>query len=152
MTASEDMISKYGMPDGHYQSEWCVLWEIQKDFPWFPTKRIFLNKDFKDMLFASFTAVQSGGLQSEIKKFDGCLVVRNVRGMNSYSAHAWGAAIDLNAQDDPMVIKPVGLITAQDRLGKWSQGFVDAMISGGIHYGGYFKNRPDPMHFAMLNM
>jgi D-alanyl-D-alanine carboxypeptidase-like protein len=152
MTASEQMIAKYGLPDGHYQAKFCFVWEIQQDFPWYPVSRIFINKDFRDMLFASFLAVQVRGLQGEIKKYNGCLVVRNVRGRNSYSAHAWGAAIDQNAQDDPMVIKPVGQITAQDRLGKWSQGFVDAMTSSGVFFGGNFKLRPDPMHFSMLDM
>ena len=152
MTASEQMIAKYGLPDGVYQAKFCTLWTIQQDFPWFPVSHIFLNNVFKSMLFQSLTAVQKAGLQKEIHQYNGCLVVRNVRGRNSYSAHAWGAAIDLNSQEDPMAIKPVGKITPQDRLGKWSQGFVDAMTSSGVFFGGNFKLRPDPMHFSMLDM
>jgi D-alanyl-D-alanine carboxypeptidase len=152
MTASDQMIQKYGIPDGQYQSKFCILWNVKEDFAWFPADRIFLNKDFKEMLFISFKAVENAGIQAEIKKFDGCLVIRPVRGRNTWSAHAWGAAIDLNAQDDPMVIKPLGSITEQDRLGKWSKSFVEAMTSSGIHFGGNFVLRPDPMHFSMLNM
>lgn len=152
MTAQEQMIAKYGMPDATYQSKFCVLWNVQVSFPWFPVKNIFLNVDFRTMLAKSFQAVQDAGLQSEIKVFSGCLVVRPVRGSSSISMHSWGAAIDMNAQDDPMVIEPLADITPAMRLGKWSQGFVDAITSSGIFFGGNFIHRPDPMHFSMLDM
>ena len=152
MIAQALMIQKYGQPNGAYQSKFCILWHIEQDFPWFPVTNIFLNKDFKEMLFKSFTAVQAAGLQGYIKFYNGCLVNRPVRGSNAISMHAWGAAIDLNAQADPMVIKPFDQITATDRLGTWPQSFVDAMVSSGVFFGGNFINRPDPMHFSMLDM
>jgi hypothetical protein len=152
MTAQETMISKYGQPDGAYQAKFCILWHIIQDFPWFPASAIFLNKDFKDMLFKSFTAVQAASLQGYIKVYNGCLVNRPVRGSNAISMHAWGAAIDLNASADPMVIKEFYKITAADRLGTWPQPFVTAMESGGVFFGGNFIHRPDPMHFSMLDM
>ncbi len=152
MTAQQLMIEKYGQPDGAYQAKYCILWHIEQDFPWFPATNIFLNKDFKEMLFKSFTAVQAAGLQGYVKKYNGCLVIRPVRGLSSYSAHAWGCAIDLNASADPMVIKKLKDITPSDRLGTWPQAFVDAMTSSGIFFGGNFVNRPDPMHFSMLDM
>lgn len=151
MTAS-DLIAKYGVPDGNYQAKNCILWTIQEDFPWFPVSHIFLNNVFKSMLFKSFTAVQASGLQHEIHKYNGCLVIRQVRGRNSQSAHSYGAAIDLNSIEDPMVIKDFKNITPADRLGKWSQGFVNAMTSSGVFFGGNFKARPDPMHFSMADM
>ena len=152
MTAQETMISKYGQPDGAYQAKFCILWHIIQDFPWFPASAIFLNKDFKDMLFKSFTAVQLAGLQGYIKHYNGCLVVRNVRGSNSISAHAWGAAIDLNASEEPMVIADGLALDDPKRLGKWPKSFVDAMASSGVFFGGFFHHRSDPMHFAMLDM
>lgn len=152
MTAQETMIGKYGQPDGAYQAKFCILWHIIQDFPWFPASAIFLNKDFKDMLFQSFTAVQAASLQGYIKVYSGCLVNRPIRGSNAISMHAWGAAIDLNASDDPMVIEPLAEITPAMRLGTWPQAFVNAMTSSGIFFGGNFINRPDPMHFSMLDM
>lgn len=152
MTAQQQMIAKYGLPDGVYQSKFCELWKVQEDFSWFPVTRIFINSDFKDMLVKSFIAVENAGLQHEIKVFSGCLVVRPIRGSANISMHSWGSAIDLNAQDDPMVIEPLADITPAMRLGKWSQGFVDAMTSSGISFGGNFIHRPDPMHFSMLDM
>lgn len=151
MTGPE-LIAKYGPPDGKYQANNCMLWSIQLDFPWFPVSHIFLNNVFKSMLFSSFTAVQKAGLQGEIKAYNGCLVVRQVRGRNSQSAHSYGCAVDLNASDDTMVIKNIKNIIPADRLGKWSHGFVDAMTSSGVFFGGNFKSRPDPMHFSMADM
>lgn len=151
MTAAQ-LIAKYGAPDGKYQAENCVLWPIQLDFAWFPASHVFLNNIFKSMLFQSFTAVQKAGVQKEIHSYGGCLVPRNVRGSNSISAHAYGAAMDMNTSEDPMVIKDFNNITPADRLGKWSSTFVNAMTSSGIFFGGNFKTRPDPMHFCMADM
>ena len=148
----QELIAKYGPPDGKYQANNCLLWNIQEDFPWFPVSHIFLNNIFKSMLFKSFTAVQAAGLQNEIHQYNGCLVIRKVRGRNSQSAHSYGAAIDLNSSDDPMVIKDFKNITPADRLGRWSQAFVNAMTSSGVFFGGNFKSRPDPMHYSMADM
>lgn len=153
MTAQQSMIAKYGQPDATYQSAWCTLWEVRKEFPWFLVNKIFLNKDFKEMLFNGFKAVDSRGLQSEIKSFDGCLSQRPVRGFNSLSMHAWGAAMDLNHITGHMIEGlPVEKITIEMRRGPWSQEFIDAMKSAGIFFGGDFIHRPDPMHWSMLDM
>lgn len=153
MTAAQIIIAKYGAPDGKYQAENCVLWPIQEDgFPWFPVSHIFLNNLFKSMLFKSFTAVQAAGLQHEIISYNGCLVQRNVRGSNSVSAHAYGAAIDLSASIDGMFIADGLPLNDPKRLGKWSKTFVDAMTSSGVFFGGFFKHRSDPMHFSMVDM
>jgi hypothetical protein len=147
MTAA-DLIAKYGPPNKAYLEANCILWYIQEDFPWFPAKVVFINKDFKDMLFVSFTAVWAAGLQVEIKTYNGCYVNRPVRGSNSISAHAYAAAMDLDAAIDGMVVNP----TQDQRLGKWSQAFVDAMTSSGVFFGGNFIHRADPMHFSMADM
>jgi hypothetical protein len=157
MTASE-LISQYGPPDRNYQAENCMIWNIVEDLPWFsnvinsatgkPVTSIFLNKVFKDMLLKSFTAVAAAGLQGEITTFNGCYVQRDVRGSNQVSAHAYAAAIDLDAAIDGMVVNP----TDDQRLGKWTKEFVDAMTSSGIFFGGYFEHRADPMHFSMADL
>lgn len=151
MTASQ-LIEQYGPPDAAYLSENCIIWEVQNDFPWFPAKEIYINKVFKDMLYDSFTAVQAAGLQNEITHFDGCYNKRDVRGSTDVSAHSYACAVDLNAAENPMVVKNVNDITPTDRLGKWSQGFVDAMTSSGVFFGGNFKTRPDPMHYSRADM
>lgn len=153
MTAQQTMISKYGMPDGHYQSQWCILWEVKKDFPWFLVNKIFINRDFKDMLFKAFESIEAKGLQGEIKSFDGCLNQRPIRGSSAISMHSWAGAIDLNRVTGHMIEGlPVEKITVEMRRGPWSQDFIDSMKSAGIFFGGDFIHRPDPMHFSMLDM
>ena len=147
MTASQ-LIEQYGPPDAAYLSENCITWEVQNDFPWFPAKEIYINKVFKGMLYDSFTAVQTAGLQNEITHFDGCYNKRDVRGSTDVSAHSYACAIDLNAAENPMVVNP----SPAKRLGRWTQGFIDAMTSSGVFFGGNFIHRSDPMHFSMADM
>jgi hypothetical protein len=144
----EDLEAQYGPPDAAYQADYCTIWEVKQDFPWFPAERVFINKDFKNMLFASFTAVQSANLQHEIAHFDGCFNIRDVRGAaGKPSAHSYAAAMDLNASKNRMVVNP----TPAQRLGSWSQEFITAMQSSGVFFGGNFIRRADPMHFSMLD-
>lgn len=149
MTAQQQLLAKYGLPGESYQAKYCITWEIKKDFAWFPAEKIFINKDFKDKLFILFSQLQSKGLHTEIIKFDGCYNARDVRGSTKLSLHDWACAIDLNAALNPMIIKPV--ITDAERLGKWTQEFVDTVRASGIYFGGDFIKRSDPMHLALLD-
>jgi hypothetical protein len=147
MTAAQ-LEAQYGQPDAAYLAANCILWHVQQDFPWFPAEVIYINKAFKDMLFASFTAVQAAGLQGEVTDYDGCYNDRDVRGSVAISAHAYAAAIDINSSKNGMVVNP----TPAQRLGSWSQGFIEAMTSSGVFFGGNFLHRADPMHFSMADM
>jgi hypothetical protein len=132
---------KYGMPDEAYQSKYCIMWLVQNDFAWFPAKRIFINKEFKDKLFKAFTNLEKLGLHTEIKTFDGCYNARSVRGNSVLSLHAYAMAMDLNA--------------ATEKLGQvktnFSGQFIAVMIAQGIFWGGNYINRKDPMHFSLYN-
>ena len=143
MTAAQ-LEAQYGPPNAAYLSANCIMWEVQEDYPWFPAKVIYINKVFKDMLFNSLAAVQAAGLQGEIHSFDGCYNDRDVRGASSLSAHSYAYAVDLNASTNGMVVNP----TPAQRLGTWTQGFIDAMTSSGIFFGGNFETRADPMHYS----
>jgi hypothetical protein len=151
MTAQE-LVKLYGDPSAVYQAHYCTLWHIQEQFPWFPADKIFINIVFMQKLIISFKAVESISLQSEIVSFNGCYVNRPVRGSNFISAHAYAAAIDLNADKDRMFIADNLPLDDPKRLGTWSKSFVDAMTSGGVFFGGYFQHRADPMHFSMADM
>lgn len=152
MTAQQIIINKYGEPDKKYLETYCYDWQVKQDFPWFPSTEIFINKDFKIELATAFVNLEKANCHTEIKTYDGCFNKRNVRGSaTSQSLHSWAMAIDLNAALNPMVIKPLAEITAADRLGKWSEQFIEIMKSVGITCGGYFIHRPDPMHFAMYD-
>lgn len=151
MTAAE-LIAKYGPPDAHYLSEYCIMWNVREEFPWFMVNNIYINKDFKDMLAISFAAVQAADLQTEIVTYNGCYANRTVRGSNSISAHAYAGAIDMDAALNPMFIAAGLPMDDPKRLGHWSQEFVTAMTSSGVFFGGYFKHRSDAMHFSMADM
>jgi hypothetical protein len=146
MTAQTQIILKYGLPDDIYKSRHCEIWDVQTEFPWFlklekPVKRIFINKDFKSKLKLAFTNLEKADLHKEIISFDGCYVDRSVRGRNMKSLHAWAMAIDLNASKEGL-----------GRIGTaWSPRFIAIMKAAGLYWGGDWKGRKDPMHFALYN-
>lgn len=148
MTAQQILEKKYGVPDSEYLGKYCSLWYIKKEFPWFPATDFLVNHDLRGLLTSAFTSLQSRGLHTEIGTFDGCYNDRDVRGFpGTASIHSWAAAIDLNEKLNPMHINPPQSL----RLGKWSPEFVKIMIDAGIYFGGYFKHRSDPMHFALVD-
>lgn len=141
MSAQQTILLKYGPPDATYQAKYCAMWDVQKEFPWFPAKRMFINNDFKAQLQEAFTVLQAAGVHTEIKTFDGCYNDRSVRGRDSKSLHAWGLAIDLNAS--------VEKLSQSDT--HWSEQFISIMEASGIYWGGRWISRKDPMHFALYN-
>lgn len=148
MSAQQQLTAKYGLPTApDYISKYCMTWQVQSDFPWFPASHFLVNTDFKNLLFNAFTALEATGLNREIKTFDGCYNDRPVRGVNVLSLHSWAAAIDLNAACDGMVVNP----TPEQRQGTWTPAFIATMKAAGIFYGGDFISRADPMHFSLLD-
>ncbi len=141
MIAQDLITQKYGLPSPEYLAKYCSLWEVQKEFPWFPAKRIFINNDFRDKLRVAFERIEAASLQGEIHTFDGCYVERKVRGSNKISLHSWAMACDLNAHEE--------------RLGQtvshFSTVFISIMVTAGLFWGGNYKGRKDPMHFSLYN-
>lgn len=148
MSAQQQLLAKYGPPDHAHIVQNCITWHVRDDFPWFPTTQFLINKDFKEVLFKAFTALQAAGLHTEIKTYDGCYNDRPVRGSeNVASLHSWGCAIDMNAKTNGMVVGP----TPEQRKGSWSDEFIATMKIAGVFFGGDFKRRADPMHWALLD-
>ncbi len=141
MGAQIAIIKKFGQPGLDYQIKYCDLWEVQKDFAWFPAKKILINKEFKAKLFVALTNIERAGLQHEIKTFDGCYNERSVRGMDSTSLHAWAMAIDINAATEKLAQQSTN----------FSGQFIAIMKAAGLFWGGDFKSRLDSMHFALYN-
>ena len=132
------ILSIYGEPGAAYEAKYCVTWQIKNDFAWFPATNILINKEFKDLLFQAFTELQANNCHTEIKTYDGCLVIRNTRGTVLISLHSWGMAIDMNA--------------SVEKLGQpfthWSNLFIQIMTKY-VYWGGQFQGRKDPMHFSL---
>ena len=139
LSAREIIIVEYGEPGLKYQQKFCEIWEIKKEFPWFPATKIFINKDFRQKITVAFKALEAKGLHTEIKTFDGCLVERKSRGLKVASLHSWAIAIDLNASTNPFG-GPV----------KFSKEFLKTMRDCDIYCGADWK-RKDGMHFALYN-
>lgn len=140
MIAQEEILLKYGKPDKAYFDKYCIMWQIQSDFPWFPAKRIYINQDFKDKLYSAFKELEESGLQHEIETYDGCYVERKVRGSNKMSLHSWAMAIDTNASKEKL-----GQITTN-----YTPEFIAIMVKY-VFWGGNYKGRKDPMHFSLYN-
>ncbi len=140
--AQEALYIRYGDPRiPGWESRWMEVWLIAEHFPWFPQSKIYIHKDFKAALIPALSALEAAGVHREIKSFDGCFNIRHVRGGYSVlSIHSWGAALDLNARDNPIAT-----------TGKWSAAFIEMMTKHGIHCGQLWSGRKDPMHFALVN-
>lgn len=77
-----------------------------------------------------------------ISKFSGSYNPRKIRGSATrWSNHAYGAAIDLNAEHN-------GFNTGH---GTMPQPVIDAFKRQGALWGGDYKNRTDPMHFEFCS-
>jgi hypothetical protein len=140
--AQSYLFDLYGDPrTPGWQQRWMTLWNVQKEFPWFPKEKMYLHKDFQKILHGAFAALERAGVHTEIKSCAGTFNIRAVRGSYSVlSTHSWGAAIDLNAQDNPMGSE-----------GKWSPKFLLTMVENKVFCGQLWIGRKDPMHFAMVN-
>lgn len=136
------LYTRYGDPrDAGFEQKWMNLWDVKKEFPWFPVRDIYIHKHFRPMLEEAFKELSVMGLQDELKTCDGCFDIRMLSGGNQVlSIHSWGAAIDLNAKDNPL-----------GSFGKWSDSFIAIMEKHDICCGQSWNGRRDPMHFAMIN-
>lgn len=98
-------------------------------------------KNFTQELYDIFRDIAAAGLADRLITYDGCYNNRFVRGGNTASMHAYGAAIDLNAAYNEMGRRPA-------RVGE--RGSVAELVSHfanhGWYWGGNFT-RPDGMHF-----
>lgn len=76
-----------------------------------------------------------------VSKFAGAYNRRLVRGSKTkWSNHAYGAAIDLNAEENGLYAK-----------GNMPPFVIDAFCRQGAMWGGWYKGRKDPMHFEFVD-
>lgn len=99
------------------------------------------NELMLDPLRAAFEALASKELNHELKTFDGCWVIRMMKGApNLSSMHSWGLAVDFNAAQNPFGGKPT-----------WSDGFIHCFLDNGFEWGGVWQpaSLRDGMHFQL---
>lgn len=103
-----------------------------------PCDKIYINKDLMSMLNKALELVKERNLCGEIKTFDGCFNIREVRGMKGVpSCHCYGTAIDFNAADNPLGADV-----------KFSNKLLDCFREAGFTLGAEFT-RKDGMHFSV---
>lgn len=146
MTKSEAEI-RYGKIENlkwANEAKFMVMYKVPQDIAlnWInsatnkPTTRIYVNKDMTAALEASLLALVETGHILELKTFDGCFNIRDVRGLpGTLSWHSYGLAIDLNAKENGLNKPPM-----------LSEGFVKCFTDNGFVWGGNFS-RKDGMHF-----
>ncbi len=131
---------KFGTPNAKSKS--LVLWDVPTalEIGVIP-KRIFCNSLMIIPLSQAFQNLITRGFVNELKTWDGCFNIRLQRGSRTkYSLHSWGIAIDVNAFENGLGVKP-----------KLSAGFVKCFTDAGFDWGGNWK-RPDGMHFQLATI
>ena len=149
MTDSTQCLRAYGDPTkAAFQKKWLKIYAFPADvaavFPPYPgvpkVTRIQMNAFAWPSFCAVLRALTAAGLHQEFKTYDGCLNVRLKRGINAYSIHSWGLAVDFNAALNPLG-KPRG------GKGMWSEAFLAVWRAHGWSCGADWAGRPDGMHF-----
>jgi len=138
-------------PNGGLDDEASVLWQRQIlgrgklpfPIPLDPHDKTKVKTTFyaHRKLVSSFEAVFAEidrlGLRDKVHSWGGIYNFRPIRGTKKrISLHAFGAAIDLNSETNPL-----------GGEGDMDVSIVDIFRHFGFLWGGDFRTRPDPMHF-----
>lgn len=144
----QEAVARYGAiannewPD---EGKWCEVFQVPEIFhaTWFntigncPTKHIYCNKDMHAPLAQALQFVVDRELVHELITFDGCFMIRAVRGLPGHpSAHSYALALDFNA--------------AMNKLGtpgENSDALLQCFRDAGFTIGRDFS-RQDPMHVS----
>ncbi len=123
-----------------WNAKWLTHWHVQQLHPWFPAESIKIHKHFWPLLHDAFSELERLGLHTEIKSFHRGHKLGHLHNSPVLSVHSWGAAIDLNAEENAM-----------GTVGTWSDDFIRVMVKNGIYCGQNWTGSKEPMHFAMVN-
>ena len=144
---TQSLVDFYGDPrESGFESNLVVVsppWQMTYEGQ--PVKGVRIHQKCADSLRAVFDdiAVQVGNDWSQLPdgavKFSGSYNFRPVRGSSRLSCHAFGAAIDMDAENNPM--------STTGDLGTMSPIVVGAFERQGWVWGGRFHSRQDSMHF-----
>lgn len=145
MTTTERLVKAYGNPHDTvaFTKRNLVTWPLPAamaavwpKFAGHVITRITINKALIGPLTAVFAELIETGLVKELKTYDGAYNYRPQRGSNALSMHAYGLALDFNAQTNGLG-KPV----------TFSQKFLDVWRRHGWTCGADFPMpRTDGMH------
>lgn len=121
---------------------WESAHMIMASADWMPTGRLYVNKGVWPALRSAFEACLALGDGYEIKTL-GCFSPRPKRVNGDLSVHSWGAAVDLNADTNPLSFDGV---LRTDIPATW----VAEFEKRGFTWGGRWS-KPDAMHFQFVS-
>jgi hypothetical protein len=145
----EEIEALYGDPHPFIRDDGTVspLWEMRMckvDLPgWLPlgwkhsmlVKTVRVNQAIAAQVSAVFLGLSRARLWDHILTFDGGYSWRSQRGASKLSMHAYGGALDFNADENALGTR-----------GHMDPGVVEVFEAHGWEWGGHWR-RPDPMHF-----
>jgi hypothetical protein len=99
---------------------------------------ISCHKVMVEPLQRAIANLKAAGVEKQFKTYDGCWVVRHMRGSSSLSMHAYGLAIDLNAAANPFHCEHFAM----------TEEFAGCFEKAGFTWGGRWR-QPDAMHFQI---
>lgn len=144
----QEAVDRYGtIVSGAWAAEstWCVLYQVPEAIAksWInsatgkATPHIYCNRDMVGPLDQALSLVEARGLITELKTFDGCFKIREVRGdSGKLSTHSYACAIDINAETNK-------LGTHGDLTVELARCFTDSGFTWGLRF-----TRQDPMHMS----
>lgn len=148
MTDRDLLNKKFGNPADDapaFERNNLVVFKCQKLFPSLPFQRMYVHYLLVSPLINTFTLLEKDDLLQELKTFDGCWSVRNIRGYNHIlSIHSWALAVDFNAKDNPLGYSREKAI--EIGLTPFTEAFQDVWRKSGWVCGIDF-NRKDGMHY-----
>jgi hypothetical protein len=119
-----------------------LSWDLSK-----VATRVTCHQKAADSLKLIFEGILAHyGSLGEVKKarmhlYGGCYEFRNIGGSHKLSMHAYGAAIDLDPENNPRGKK------YQAGTGMMPRAVIDIFEAQGWKWGGNFSTTPDCMHF-----
>jgi hypothetical protein len=127
------------------ETKWCVPYSIPEGITLLNCagtvqKHIYCNRDMLVSLAQVFQNVIHRVLADELKTFDGCYEIRDVRGEpGKVSTHSYALALDFNAATNKLGCQPA-----------MSPALVACFTDVGFKWGGEFA-RQDGMHFQFAD-
>jgi hypothetical protein len=138
----DQLVREFGNPmvnPSRFEREWIVstIHTIAND----RDIAVRCNTDLAPVLHNIWLDLTSQGLLGKIVSYNGCFNVRNIRGVQGVpSLHAFGLAIDLNAETNQLGTE-----------GDMPMEIVQIFKHHGMFWGGDFIHRKDPMHFELTD-
>lgn len=146
---TSSLISFYGKPWENADLLTRVPVSFAMTYEGSPVKSILFHVKAADALKRALDQIAErsktdASVLRHVSRYSGSYNYRPIRGSSRLSCHAFGAAIDFDAEHLPMTHSPVSASIMPQEV-------VDAFKSVGAFWGGDYRSRRDPMHFQFAH-